>query len=127
MKNVLIADNNSYYFGIMKQIFEENGYQVTQASTANESWGLVEKYGLGHFNLLVCGLKMRFQLEGLLLLFRLKKGGYKNPVYFASNGFNMKLNYFISSGFLKMLGIQRIIPKGVFHIMGRSTLERFFI
>ena len=127
MKSVLIADSNNFYFNIMKKIYETNGYQVIRAKTSEECWRIVNDYGIGFFNLLVTDLAIESQLAGLFLALRLKKAGFRNPMYFASSGFNETFYYFISTGFLKLLGIQRLIPKSNFHQMNVNTLQRFFI
>lgn len=127
MKKVLIVDDNDFYFNIMNQIYRTNSYQVERANTAEEGWLLIQSKGLEYYNLIVTDITMESQISGLVLWYKLKKSGFKNPVYFASTGFNIKLNYFISGGLLKLLGIKRIIPKNNFHAMEALTLQRFFI
>ncbi|MCI0515042.1 response regulator [candidate division KSB1 bacterium] len=127
MRRVLIADDNNFYYDIMETIFKENGYQVTRAVTAKAAWQLIQVHGVEHFNLLVSDITMESQLAGLYLAIKLKKAGFKNPMYFASTGFNFTFNYFLSGGLLKLLGIQRIIPKNAFHALDVNSLQRFFI
>lgn len=127
MKKVLIVDDNDFYFDIMKEIYDSNGYQVERAKTARNGWEKIQNNGLDHYHLIVTDITMETQISGLVLWYKLKRSGFRNPIYFASTGFNIKLNYFISGGLLKLLGIQRIIPKNNFHAMGAPTLQRFFI
>jgi len=127
MKKVLIVDSHNFYFNIMKKIYEENGFQVVRAKTIDEGWEVVKTNGIDYFNLFVADISIETHLAGFLLAFRLKKAGFKNPIYLASHGFNITLYYFISLGLLRPFGIQRIIPKGVFHNMHWLTLQRFFI
>lgn len=127
MKKVLIVDDNDFYFGIMQEIYERNGYLVDRANTASEGWNKFQHGGLDYYQLIVTDITMESQISGLVLWYKLKRSGFRNPIYFASTGFNIKLNYFISGGLLKLLGIQRIIPKNNFHEMEALTLQRFFI
>lgn len=127
MKKVLIADDDNYYFNIMKNIYESNGYQVARACSARQSWELIRNNGMEYYHVFVYNLSIRKHMPSLSLLFKMRFAGFKSPIYFSSNLLNLTFNYFISGSFLKMLGIQRLIPKNNFHIMDSLTLERFFI
>ncbi|MBN2091275.1 hypothetical protein JW964_16815 [candidate division KSB1 bacterium] len=127
MRNVLIADNNNFYFSIMSSIYQEHEYYVTRARSAPDAWRLIQQNGLEFYDIIVTEITIESHLSGLVLAVKLKKAGFKNPVYFASKRFNITFTYIVSTGLFRMLGIERLIPKNAFHIMNPVSLKRYLI
>lgn len=127
MQNVLIADNNNYYFSIMSSIYEEHDFHVTRAQSAPDAWRLIKQNGMEYYDIIVTEVTIESHLSGLVLAVKLRNAGFKNPVYFASKRFNITLTYIISTGIFRMLGIERLIPKNAFHTMNPTSLKRYLI
>lgn len=127
MRNVLIADNSNFYFSIMSRIYEEHEFQVTRARSAPDAWKLIKEKGLEYYDIIVTEMTIESHLSGIILAMKLKKAGFKNPVYFASKRFNITFTYILSTGLLRMIGIDRLIPKNAFHIMNPVSLKRYLI
>jgi CheY-like chemotaxis protein len=109
--NALIIDDNKDYVDMLLQHLEPSGLSFDHRWNAEQGFNTFEEVGPGYYKLIVTDITMEGQMAGMKLIRRMRGYGFQGVIIVASTGFNNKFFLKLSRWFMRLWGVDILVPK----------------
>ena len=109
--NALIVDDNMDYVEMLLQHLESARLSFDHAWNAQQGLEMFEELGPGYYTLVVTDITMEGQTAGLKLIRKMRGYGFQGVIIVASTGFNNKFVLKVSRWFMRLWGVDILVPK----------------